>query len=67
VSPGDFVIYPADPLLYGRLWIVGVHADGRLECEQIHADKHGEFGRELFDPLELELESVWRRHVEVNV
>ena len=59
MAPGDFVVYTADPLLYGKLWIVGVLADGRLECEQIHADKNGEFGRELFDAHELELAEKW--------
>jgi hypothetical protein len=55
MQAGDFVIYTADPLMYGKLLIVGVAADGRLLCEQVHADHRGEYARELFEAHELEL------------
>lgn len=59
MSAGDIVIYTADPLMYGKLLVVAVAADGRLLCEQIHKDARGDFARELFDAHELELVSVW--------
>lgn len=57
---GDFVVYLADPLMYGKLLILEVAADGRLLCEQVHADAGGEYARELFDAHELELASAWK-------
>jgi hypothetical protein len=39
VKPGTIVIYPADPLLYGKLIVIGTAGDGRLECEQVHAEE----------------------------
>jgi hypothetical protein len=59
VKPGTIVIYPADPLLYGKLILIGTHDDGRLECEQVHADRKGKFARELFWPHELETFDMW--------
>jgi hypothetical protein len=59
MQPGDFVIYVADPLLYGRLWIVGTHHDGRLLCEAVRREHDGTYARELFEPMELELADRW--------
>jgi hypothetical protein len=59
MKPAAIVIYVADPLLYGKLLIIGTHADGRLVCEQVHADRNGEFARELFDVQELEEYDRW--------
>jgi hypothetical protein len=59
MKPGAVVIYPADPLLYGKLLVIGTHDDGRLECEQVHADRRGEFARDLFWPQELETFDRW--------
>jgi hypothetical protein len=59
VKPGTIVIYPADPLLYGKLIVIGTAGDGRLECEQVHADRKGQFARELFWAPELEAFDLW--------
>jgi hypothetical protein len=59
VKPDTIVIYIADPLLYGKLLLIGTHDDGRLECEQLHADRNGEFARDLFWPHELEAFDRW--------
>lgn len=61
MAAGDFVILVADPLLYGKLLVLEVTADGRLLCEQVHADQRGEYARELFDAHELELASAWKQ------
>lgn len=61
MKPGDIVIYTADPLLYGKLLIVGVHEDTRLLCEAVHKDSDGEYARELFDAHELELADQWEK------
>lgn len=60
MAAGDLVIYLADPLMYGKLIVLEVAADGRLLCEQVHADRRGDYGRELFDAHELELASAWK-------
>jgi len=57
---GDLVIYTTDPLLYGKLLVIAVNADGRLECEQVHPDQRGEYARELFHAQELELAETWK-------
>lgn len=59
MSPGSVVIYLEDPLLYGRMLLLEVHQDGRLLCESIRADKHGEHARDLFDAHELETAEKW--------
>jgi hypothetical protein len=59
VQTGSFVIYTTDPLLYGKLLVIGCHSDGRLICEQVHADQHGEYAREVFDVQELEEYDRW--------
>lgn len=56
---GSIVIYTGDPLLFGKLIVVGVHADSRLLCEAMHADHHGEYARDLFDAHELVHASLW--------
>lgn len=61
MASGDIVIYTADPLLYGKLIVLGAHKDGRLECEAIHREPDGTYARELFNPQELELASEWER------
>jgi hypothetical protein len=66
MTAGDICIYVADPLLYGRLLILEVQKDNRLLCEQVHADSHGEYGRELFDAQELELASRWQHPEEAT-
>jgi hypothetical protein len=60
VAPGSIVIYTADPLLYGKMLILEVVADGRLLCESIHTDREGQYARELFDAHELELAERWQ-------
>lgn len=61
MAPGSVVIYLSDPLLYGKMLLLEVNQDGRLKCEQIHADHNGDYGRDLFDAHELELYDVWAR------
>lgn len=56
---GDFVIFTADPLMYGRMIIVDVTANALLICEAVHADRHGDYARDIFDPHELELAARW--------
>jgi len=59
MQPASIVIYTADPLLYGKLIVLEATADGRLVCEQVHADRDGAYAREIFDPHELELADRW--------
>ena len=59
MTAGDIVVYLADPLMYGKLLVLEVAADGRLLCEAIHREPDGTYARELFDAIELELASVW--------
>ena len=59
MTAGDFVIYTADPLMYGKMVIVTVTEDARLLCEAIHPDRHGDYARDVFDPQELELANKW--------
>jgi hypothetical protein len=59
MAPGTIVVYPEDILLYGKMIILEVVADGRLLCEQLHADRRGEHARELFAPHELETFDRW--------
>jgi hypothetical protein len=59
MTPGSIVIYVADPLMYGKMLILEVTKDMRLLCEAMHADKNGDFARDLFDSHELELAAKW--------
>lgn len=52
MSPGDFVVFLAEPELYGLGVIRGVLRDGRLSVEFDGAVDH-------FDAQELELASVF--------
>lgn len=63
MAPGSIVVYLGDPLLYGKMLIVDLTADGRLVCESIHRDSAGEYPRDGFDPHELELYDDWAREV----
>lgn len=54
MTPGDLVIYTADPLLFGRMIILSVD-QGRYQCEAIHADPDGNHPRETFAAHELEV------------
>jgi hypothetical protein len=54
VQPGTIVIYQADPLMYGRMVILGPNAAGLLECESLHErSPDGTYRRDLFHPQEL--------------
>jgi hypothetical protein len=59
MTPGSIVVYVADPLMYGKMLILEVTKDARLLCESMHADKNGDFARDLFDAHELELAAKW--------
>ena len=59
MKPGSIVIYIGDPLLYGKMLVLGSLPDGRLECESIHPDRNGDYSRDGFDPQELELAERW--------
>ena len=63
VSPGDIVIYTADPLLFGgELLVIGCGPDGRLLCEAVHYEQESENDappRALLHPHEVELAHRW--------
>jgi hypothetical protein len=61
VQSGSLVIYTADPLLFGKLIVIRVHEDGRLECEAVHKDSDGNYARDLFSAQELELAATWEQ------
>jgi hypothetical protein len=61
---GSIVIYAADPLNMGKMIVVSCE-NGMLLCEAVHADKRGEYYRDLFHPQELELLEVWEQRTPV--
>lgn len=65
MSPGDLVIWIADPLkLGGELLVIEVTEDCRLLLEAVHYEPENEDDpppRVILEPLEVELASVWAR------
>jgi hypothetical protein len=59
MTAGSIVVYLADPLMYGRMIVVEITANGRVLCECIHKDGADTYPRELFDAHELELADKW--------
>jgi hypothetical protein len=66
VTPASIVVYTGDPLLYGKLIVLGRIGDGRLLCEAVHPDRDGEYARELFDSGELENADTWQPNLAVD-
>lgn len=63
MTPGDVVVVLEDPLNLGKLLILSVEDDGKLLCEALHADDRGDYYRDKFAALELELFDVWDKAV----
>lgn len=67
MSPGDLVIFLADPLLFGgELRVIEITDDMQILCEPVHWDDSDEPEnaappRALFDPHEIELADWWAR------
>lgn len=60
MGPGNVVVYAADPLDIGKMVILSVE-NGLLLCEAVHTDSRGNYYRDLFHPMEVELFEVWEQ------